>query len=85
MFMSVAKATCPSASGGTFIRIGHHNTGAIIDRPLEADGVRFYADAEEVLARLPRRGIPMVLRELKDGNAKAVRVQHLATDRSARA
>jgi hypothetical protein len=52
---------------------------------LEADGVRFYADAEEVLARLPRRGIPMVLRELKDGNAKAVRVQHLATDRSARA
>jgi hypothetical protein len=37
---------------------------------LEADGVKFYADAEEVQAKLPRRGIPMVLRELKDGNAK---------------
>ncbi len=52
------------------IRIEHHKTGAIIDHPLEADGVKFYADAEEVLAKLPRCGIPMVLRELKDGNAK---------------
>jgi uncharacterized membrane protein YhiD involved in acid resistance len=34
------------------------------------DGVKFHADAEEVLAKLPRRGIPMVLRELRDENAK---------------
>jgi hypothetical protein len=31
---------------------------------------KFHADAEEVLAKLPGRGIPMVLRELRDGNAK---------------
>jgi putative Mg2+ transporter-C (MgtC) family protein len=34
------------------------------------DGVKFHADAKEVLAKLPGRGIPMVLRELRDGNAK---------------
>src|SRR6476646_9665839 len=34
------------------------------------NGIKFYAGAEEVLAKLPRCGIPMVLRELKDGNAK---------------
>jgi len=44
--------------------------GAAIIDPLEVDGVKFYADAEEVLAKLPRHGIPMVLRELKHGNAK---------------
>jgi hypothetical protein len=31
----------------------HHKTGAIIVYPLEADGVKFYADAEEALAKLP--------------------------------
>jgi hypothetical protein len=36
------------------IRIEHLKTGAIIDHPLEADGVKSYA--EEVLAKLPRRG-----------------------------
>jgi hypothetical protein len=35
------------------IRIGHHKTGAIIDHRVEADGVAFYADAEEALAKLP--------------------------------
>jgi hypothetical protein len=52
------------------IRVKHHKTGAIIDRPLEGDVVKFYAAAEEVLVKFPRRGIPMVLRELKDGNAR---------------
>ena len=52
------------------IRIEHHKTGPIIAHRLDADGVKFYADAEEVLAKPPRRGIPMVLRELKEGNAK---------------
>lgn len=57
-------------NGKPTIRVEHHKTGAIIDHPLEADGVKFYADAEEVLAKLPRRGIPMILRQLEDGNAK---------------
>jgi len=35
------------------IRIEHHKTGGIIYNPLGADGVTFYADAEEVLAKLP--------------------------------
>src|SRR4030088_313964 len=57
------------------IRIEHHKTGAVIDHPLEerlADGttVRFYDDAEAVLAKLTRRGIPMILREVGDGASK---------------
>jgi hypothetical protein len=32
------------------IRIEHRKPGAIIDYPLETNGVRFYADIEEVLA-----------------------------------
>jgi len=32
--------------------------------------VRFYEDAEAVLARLPRRGVPMILREVHEGIAK---------------
>jgi hypothetical protein len=30
----------------------------------------FYSDAEAVLAKLPRRGIPMILREVRDGVTK---------------
>lgn len=57
------------------IRIEHHNTGAIVDHPLEEvlpDGsaVKFYEEAEEILAKLPRRGIPMILREVEKGKAK---------------
>jgi hypothetical protein len=57
------------------IRIEHHKTGAVIDHPLEEklpDGtiVRFYEDAEAVLAKLTRRGIPMILREVEDGVSK---------------
>jgi hypothetical protein len=57
-------------NGKPTIRVEHHKTGAIIDHPLEAEGEKFYADAEEVLAKLPRRGIPMVLREVEDGKSK---------------
>jgi hypothetical protein len=32
--------------------------------------VRFYEDAEAILARLPRRGVPMILREVRDGITK---------------
>ena len=51
-------AECPKA-----IRVFHHKTGALVLHPLEdEDGTKFYADAEAVLAALPRRGIPMILR-----------------------
>ena len=48
----------------TAIRIFHHKTGAIVLHPLEdEDGTLFYADAEAILAKLPRHGIPMILHE----------------------
>jgi hypothetical protein len=54
------------------IRIEHHKTGAVIDHPLEEvlpDGsvVKFYEEAEGVLAKLTRRGVPLILREVKVG------------------
>jgi len=56
------------------IKIEHHKTGAVVWHPLEerTDGgiVKFYEDAEAVLARLPRRGVPMILREFRDGMTK---------------
>jgi hypothetical protein len=55
------------------IRIVHHKTGATAWHPLEesADGgtVQFYADAEAVLAQVPRRGVPMILKLKRDGTA----------------
>jgi hypothetical protein len=51
------------------VRIEHHKTGELVWHPLEEtiDGVttRFYEDAEAVLTKLPRRGVPMILREVK--------------------
>ena len=48
------------------IRIEHHKTGALVWHPLQDDdGTLFYEDAEAVLAKLPRRGVPMILREIK--------------------
>jgi hypothetical protein len=64
------------------IRIEHGKTGAIIDYPLEADGVKFYADAEEVLAKLPAR-YQWSFASLRE--RQAVRVQLHATYRSAHA
>jgi integrase len=57
------------------IRIEHHKTGAIIDHPLEEklpDGtvIKFYEEAEEVVAHLPRRGVSMILREVEPGISK---------------
>jgi hypothetical protein len=56
------------------IKIEHHKTGAIVWHPLEEvtdrSIVRFYEDAEAVLSRLPRRGVPMILREVREGVAK---------------
>jgi hypothetical protein len=56
------------------IKIEHHKTGAVVWHPLEekteAGVVKFYGDAEAVLARLPRRGVPMILREVRKGITK---------------
>ena len=56
------------------IKIEHHKTGTVVWHPLEeltdTGIVRFYEDAEAVLARLPRRGVPMILREVHEGIAK---------------
>jgi hypothetical protein len=34
------------------------------------DGTLVYADAEEVLSKLPRRGVPMILRQVREGVTK---------------
>jgi integrase len=53
------------------IKIEHHKTGAVVWHPLEdEDGSKFYADAEAVLAKLPRLGIPMILRKARKSVAK---------------
>jgi hypothetical protein len=56
------------------IKINHHKTGAVVWHPLEevteAGPVKFYGDAEAVLARLPRRGIAMVLKPTRSGAAE---------------
>jgi hypothetical protein len=45
------------------IRIEHHKTGEMVPHPLDdpEDGTAFYADAEKVLAAMPRRGTVMIL------------------------
>ena len=54
------------------IKIIHHKTGATVWHPLQDDdGTLFYAEAEAVLSKLPRRGLPMILRELKSRNGVA--------------
>jgi hypothetical protein len=58
----IGDATRPRA-----IRIFHHKTGAVVLHPLQdVDGTLFYSDAEEVLAKVPRRGIPMIPHETGD-------------------
>ena len=54
------------------LRIVHHKTGALVWHPLEeiTPGealICFYPEAEAVLARLPRRGVPMILQARRDG------------------
>jgi hypothetical protein len=57
------------------IRIEHHKTGELVWHPLQEtvgdDTAMFYADAEAILAKLPKRGVPMILRNAtKDEPAK---------------
>jgi hypothetical protein len=50
----------------TAIRIFHHKTGEIVLHPLQdRDGTQFYGDAEDVLRKMPRRGIPMIMHETR--------------------
>jgi hypothetical protein len=69
------------------LRIYHHKTGAVVWHPLEeitGDGscVRFYPEAEAVLERLPRRGVPMILKAQK--GAPAVVFSIMAMDKRVR-
>jgi hypothetical protein len=56
-------------SAPSIIRVAHHKTGTVAPHPLEevSNGtvIKFYADAEEILAKLPRLGVPMILRDLR--------------------
>lgn len=51
---------------GESIRIEHHKTGQMVMHPLTDGAVAFYSEAEEVLAKMPRRGLAIVLGEGKD-------------------
>jgi hypothetical protein len=56
------------------LRIVHYKTGAVVWHPLEevadnGSSVQFYPEAEAVLAQLPRRGVPMILKGQKNGPA----------------
>jgi hypothetical protein len=66
----------------TAIKIVHHKTGAVIWHPLEeiteTGPVQFYADAEAVLAHLPRRGVPMILKAKRDGTAEPYAPKEMA-------
>jgi hypothetical protein len=63
-----------SAQAPFSILIEHHKTGSRVIHPLEdlvaGERVLFYAEAEEILAKVPRRGVPIVLRAGADGTAK---------------
>ena len=64
-----------SSNAPSIIRVAHHKTGTVAPHPLEetlADGsvIKFYADAEEILSHLPRRGVPMILLSVKRGPDK---------------
>lgn len=60
-----------NASHPTAIRIEHHKTGEMVHHPLEelteAGVTYFYAEAEEILGKLPQRGLAMVLRAGQKG------------------
>ena len=57
------------------VKILHHKTGAVVWHPLEetvnANTILFYAEAEAILAQLPRRGVPLILREVKTRSGAA--------------
>lgn len=60
-----------SAEWPSAIKVEHHKTSAVVWHPLEeltdTGLVKFYEGAEQVLAHLPRLGVPMILREVRKG------------------
>jgi hypothetical protein len=53
----------------TAIRVFHHKTGAVVLHPLQdSDGTLFYGDAEDILGKVPRRGVPVILHETRVKN-----------------
>jgi hypothetical protein len=56
------------------VRIEHHKNKALVWHPLEetVDGqiIKFYAEAEDILSRLPKLGIPMIMRKIEKGEGK---------------
>jgi hypothetical protein len=69
------------------LRIVHHKTGAVIWHPLEeidprGSPVRFYPEAEDILSRLPRRGVPMILQARR--NAPCAPFSIMAMDKRVR-
>ncbi len=56
----------PDYHPGHSIKVEHHKTGKSVTHPLaDTDATPFYEEAEAVLAKLPKRGVPMILR--RDG------------------
>jgi hypothetical protein len=62
------------AQAQTAIRIEHHKTGAMVLHPLEdvvrGERVLFYAEAEEILSKVPRLGLGIVMRQRAGGSTK---------------
>lgn len=54
------------------VRIEHHKTGAVVWHWLEdpETGERWYADAEAILAAVPRLGVSMILKAKPDGGSE---------------
>jgi hypothetical protein len=56
------------------VRIEHHKNKALVWHPLEetidAETVKFYAEAEDILRHLPKLGIPMIMRKIEKGEGK---------------
>jgi hypothetical protein len=42
-----------------------------LEETIEGELIQFYPEAEAVLAKLPRRGVPMILREIRKGEQVA--------------
>ncbi|MCG6203658.1 hypothetical protein LPW26_03330 [Rhodopseudomonas sp. HC1] len=63
-----------SPAAPTQIRIEHHKTGRMVLHPLEeaigGERVLFYAEAEEILAKVPKLGFGIVMRRLKGSGGK---------------
>ena len=75
-----------SAEWQNAIKIEHHKTGAVVWHPLEemtdTGPVKFYEEAEQVLAQLPRIGVPMILREVRKGVTKHMqKIVHTMRDK----